>query len=245
MNPAKTALITGGAKRIGAALVEALHQQGMNIIFQYHSSNNQAQNLLNRLNRKRKNSVIGVCADLQSFNTYQTLAEAVETQFGQLDVLINNAAGFFPTPIDQAKEVDWDKLMTVNAKAPFFLVQNCHALLRKNQGCIINITDVYADKPVIDYSIYCASKAALTSLTLSMAQSYAPEIRVNAIAPGAILAPENDPQTAMQSVIDKTPLKRLGGTDAVVETALFLINNASFITGQVLNVDGGRTSIAP
>ena len=242
MKDSKTVLITGGAKRIGAALVKAFHQQGMDIVFQYYRSTEQAQALLQSLNQQRPDSAVGVCADLNIHAHYQLLCDTVDQHFGRLDVLINNASGFFPTPVDETNEEDWDQLMNVNARAPFFLSAFCKTMLSQQYGCIINITDIYADKPLYGYPVYCASKAALSSLTVSLAQSFAPEIRVNAIAPGAILAAENPGSgNSMTSLIEKTPLKRFGGEESIVETALFLATQASFITGQTISVDGGRS----
>ncbi len=243
MSVTKTALITGGAKRIGKALVETLHQQGMNIVFQYHHSENQANEILTDCNQLRPGSAISVCADLQSVETYEEIYHTVFDAFGRLDVLINNAAGFFPTPFETASQKNWHELMAVNAAAPFFLAQQCYELLKQSQGSIINITDIYADRPLKNYPIYSASKATLTNLTLSMAESFAPDIRVNAVAPGAILPVENEGLESMQTIIQKTPLQKVGGTQAIVETVLFLINDASFITGQVIKVDGGRSIV--
>lgn len=240
----KTVLITGGAKRIGAALVKAFHQQGMNILFQYHHSDQQAKRLAYSLNQKRPQSVVAVCFDLEVCENYTLLSHAVSKHFGRLDVLINNASAFFPTPVDQANEEQWNKLLNVNAKAPFFLSQCCKSMLEKHQGTIINLTDIYAEIPLADHAIYCASKAALVNITLSLASSFAPNIRVNAIAPGAILAPEGKPDHCMDELIERTPLKRLGGESAIVETALFLANQSAFITGQTISVDGGRTIIS-
>ena len=241
----KTVLITGGAKRIGAAIVRALHAQGMNIVLQYNRSQKQANQLIDSLIIERPGSVIGVQTDLALFNSYSLLSNTVKRHYGRLDVLLNNASGFYSTPVQTASEEDWTTLMSINAKAPFFLAQQCRPLLKARSGCIINITDIYADKPIADYAIYCASKAALTNLTLSMAQSMAPEIRVNAIAPGAILAPEDAGESDMQGIINRTPLNRLGGEESITQAVLFLINQANFVTGQVLNVDGGRSAVHP
>ena len=238
---AKTVLITGGARRIGAALVKAFHQQQSNVLFQYHSSASQAKELEDKLNKIRPQSVVAVCCDLEHFDSYRLLSDNVSKHFGGLDLLINNASAFFPTPNHQASEEQWNRLFDVNTKAPFFLSQYCKPLLELRQGTIINITDIYADVPLSEHAIYSASKAALASLTLSMARSFAPTIRVNAIAPGAILAPPGKSDETMTRLIEKTPLKRLGGEAAIVETALFLANNAAFITGQTIKVDGGRT----
>ncbi len=241
---AKTALITGGAKRIGAALVKAFHGQGMNVLFQYHQSDEQANELTRSLNQQRPQSVSAVCFDLEVYENYTLLRDEVNRQFGRLDVLINNASAFFPTPAGRASEDQWNILLNVNAKAPFFLSQCCRDMLSQSQGTIINITDIYANIPLAEHAIYCASKAALASITLSMAGSFAPDIRVNAIAPGAILAPEGKSDESMVELVAKTPLKRLGGEASIVETALFLCRQASFITGQTINVDGGRTILS-
>ena len=242
MNDTRTVLITGGARRIGAALVRAFHQTGMNVLFTYHHSCTQADQLVQALNQNRPDSVAGVSLDLEQIEEYPRLRKAVEQQFGRLDVLINNASAFYSTPIDTANEAQWNQLLDVNAKAPFFVSKSCRDLLAKNNGAIINLTDIYAATPLTDYAIYCASKAALTSLTLSLANEFAPQIRVNAIAPGAILAPADKTDLDMAPLIEKTPLKRLGGEAAIVETALFLASQASFITGQTINVDGGRSA---
>ena len=233
-------LITGGAKRIGAALVKALHDQGMNVLFQYHRSVEQAENLSRTLNRRRPGSVAAVCLDLAHHENYALLSEAVIQNFGTLEILINNASAFFPTPVGQNQDAThfhkldqgWNHLFDINARAPFFLSLQCQELLAQGQGSIINLTDIYAEKPLADHAIYSASKAALKNLTLALADSFAPDVRVNAIAPGAILAPEGAPGDAMAELIARTPLKRLGGETAIVEAALFLATEASFITGQ-------------
>lgn len=240
----KTALITGGARRIGAALVKAFHQKGMNVLFQYHTSADSADALIRSLNGKRPDSVAALSMDLEVHRNYQILSDEVIRHFGGLDLLVNNASAFFPTSDDQPSDKQWNHLLNVNAKAPFFISQHCKKMLKQRRGSIINITDIYAKVPLAEYAIYCASKAALANLTLSMAASFAPDIRVNAIAPGAILAPEGTSDDAMNDLIGRTPLRRLGGVASIVETALFLANQASFITGQTINVDGGRTVIA-
>ena len=241
LNEVKTVLITGGAKRIGAALVKAFHQQGMNVVFQYYRSDKQAHALAQSLNRQRPQSVVAVCFNLEVYANYNLLSEQANQHFGRLDILINNASVFFPTPVDQAGNDQWIQLFDTNAKAPFFLSRYCQQQLKQQRGSIINLTDIYAKVPLADYPIYCASKAALENLTRSLASSFAPDVRVNAIAPGAILAPEGKTDKSMTALIEKTPLQRLGGEAAIVETALFLASKASFITGQTINVDGGRS----
>ena len=242
-NQTKTVLITGGAKRIGAALVKAFHQHGMNVLFQYHNSADKAEALMQTLNQQRRQSVKAVCCDLEISENYRLLSDEVGRHFGRLDVLINNASAFFPTPMSQASEDQWNRLFNVNAKAPFFLSQCCKNMLEKHQGTIINLTDIYAEIPLAEHAIYSASKAALANITLSMATAFAPDIRVNAIAPGAIFAPEGKSNDCMAQLIAKTPLKRLGGESAIVDTALFLASQASFITGQTITVDGGRSIV--
>lgn len=249
----KTVLITGGARRIGAALVKAFHDQGMNVLFQYHRSAEQAEELTQDLNRRRPGSAASVCLDLCNYEDYPALCDAVRRHFGTLDVLINNASAFFPAPVERAGEFScdqdlvrqWNQLFDINARAPFFLSLQCQKMLSQQQGSIINLTDIYAVKPLPGHAIYCASKAALKNLTLSLAESFSPDIRVNAIAPGAILAPPGKADDSMTELIDRTPLKRLGGESSIVEAALFLANQASFITGQTINVDGGRSIIHP
>lgn len=239
----KVALITGGAKRIGASMAETLHAAGMNIVIHYHSSSEPARALQEKLNTQREHSCILIQNDLTEFNKLKSLVEESAHQMGRLDVLINNASSFFPTPLVNSSEKDWDQLFNINLKAPYFLCQVAAPHLSRHSGCIINMIDIYADRPLQDHPIYCATKAGLTSLTRSFAQSLAP-VRVNGIAPGAILWPENQQdEIAQKRLLSRTPLKRLGDPQDIANIALFLIQSAPYLTGQIINIDGGRTVI--
>ncbi len=241
----KVALITGGAKRIGACIARTLHQAGMNVVIHYHSSADTARALQKQLNEQRENSCLLIQGELTGHDKLKSMVKESVQQMGRLDVLINNASAFFPTPLKTASEKDWSRLIDTNLKAPFFLIQAAAPHLAKTQGCVINLIDIYAERPLLDHPIYCASKAGLASLTRSFAQSLAPDIRVNGLAPGAILWPEDQhDEVAQQRLLSRTPLKRLGCPQDIANAALFLIQDAPYMTGQILNFDGGR-SITP
>ena len=240
----KVVLITGGAKRIGACLVKTLHAAGMNIVIHYHTSAKPARELQKKLNHQREHSCSVIQGDLGEFHKLASLIEEAVEQMGRLDVLINNASAFFPTPLASSNEQDWDTLIDINLKAPFFLTQAAAPHLTHHQGSIINIIDIYAQRPLTGYPIYCASKAGLASLTRSFAQSLAP-VRVNGISPGAILWPEHQhDEAAQRQLLSRTPLKRPGDPQDIAQTALFLIQSASYVTGQIISIDGGR-SVTP
>ena len=238
----KVALITGGAKRIGATIARLLHQSGINLILHYNSSSDDAFLLQDELNEQRADSVLLIQGDLTDISKIKFQIRESINQMGQLDALINNASAFFPTPIASSNEDQWQRLVDTNLKAPYFITQAAAPYLKTNFGCVINITDIYAERPLSDHSIYCASKAGLVSLTKSLAKELAPEVRVNAISPGAILWPEDtSDELSQQRIISNTPLKRAGEPMDIAETVLFLLEKGNFITGQVINVDGGRT----
>ena len=238
----KVALITGGAKRIGACIAQTLHRAGMNVVIHYHSSADKARALQKQLNEQRENSCLLIHGDLTGHDKLKSIIKESVQQMGRLDVLINNASAFFPTPLKSASEKDWNRLFEANLKAPFFLTQAAAPHLARQNGCIINLIDIYAERPLENHPIYCASKAGLVSLTRSFAQSLAPDIRVNGLAPGAILWPEDQhDEVAQQRLLSRTPLKRLGSPQDIANAALFLIRDAPYITGQILNIDGGRT----
>ena len=240
----KVALITGGAKRIGACLSRTLHAAGMNVVVHYHSSLDAARALKEELNAKRKNSCILIQCELTAYNKLKPLVDESARQMGRLDVLVNNASAFFPTPVGDTNAHHWNTLLDTNLKAPFFLTQAAAQHLKKHHGCVINLIDIYAERPLADHAAYCASKAGLASLTRSFAQSLAPDVRVNGIAPGAILWPENQhDEVAQKRLISRTPLKHAGQPKDIADTALFLIKDAPYISGQILMVDGGRTII--
>ena len=241
----KVALVTGGGRRIGAEIARRLHAEGMRLVLHYHSSDQDARTLQETLNDVRPDSVVLIKGDLLDNHKITHLAQQSTEVFARLDALVNNASTFFPTPIGNTSEEDWSNLFGTNLKAPFFLAQATAAELKKNHGAIVNIADVYGQRPLKNHSVYSAAKAGLIMLTRALARELAPEVRVNAIAPGAILWPENgQDEVALQRLISRTPLKRLGTPREIADTVLFLIKDAGFISGQVIPVDGGR-SIMP
>ena len=238
----KVALITGGAHRIGAAIARMLHAQGMKLVIHYHTSEKAAHALQEELHRNRPESVMLVRGDL---NNGERLArnlvfETVES-FDRLDVVVNNASRFYPTAVGESTESQWDDIMGTNLKAPYFLAQVAAPHLKKTAGCIVNIADIYGERPLIGYLIYSVAKAGVIMLTKSLARELGPEIRVNAISPGVILWPESDlDEMSKQRIISRTPLKRSGDPEDVARAVLFLVRDAGYTTGQVLAVDGGR-----
>ncbi|MBT5227084.1 MAG: pteridine reductase [Proteobacteria bacterium] len=238
----KVALITGGARRIGAAIARTLHAEGMNLIIHYRNSGGNAKTLADELNQHRSGSVALAKADLEKTEDCSRLAQQAIDTFGRIHALINNASAFFPTPLGEISQKHWETLLGVNLKAPFFLSQACAEALTSTQGAIINLTDIYAKRPLPKHLVYSVSKAGLVALTHSLAQELGPDVRVNAIAPGAILWPESgDTQENQEEIIRRTPLGRLGDPGDIAGTVLFLLRDAPFITGQVINVDGGRS----
>lgn len=239
----KVALITGGARRVGATIAQTLHAKGMNIIIHYHHSSKEAENLINYLNDARDGSAFGIQGDLSSCSTISQISENAFKKWGRLDVLINNASCFYPTPIDEMSEEDWEDLINTNLKAPLFLSKHCAPFLEKTQGCIINMSDIHAEKPLRKYLIYSLSKAGLNMLTKSLAKELSPTVRVNAIAPGAVCWPENKnalTESQKEKIIQKSLLKRAGAPEDVAKAVSFFVFDAPYITGQILRVDGGR-----
>ncbi len=240
----KVVLITGGAKRVGAAICRKLHAHGARIIIHYRNSREEADNLQAELNQKRPGSVALVQADLLDTDLLPDLIDKVTRRFGQLDVLINNASSFFPTPLNECTTDAWDDLIGSNLKAPLFLSQAAAPYLTAQQGCVINIIDIHAERPLKQYVIYNTAKGGLLSLTKSLAVEFSPAVRVNGISPGPILWPEDGEwkdEAARQQIIASTLLKRTGEPDDIAKTALFLITDAPYITGQIISVDGGRS----
>jgi len=214
----------------------------MNIVLHYRRSGTQARELMEHLNRQRPNSVSLAQAELLNTGELGRLLTKARERWGRLDVLINNASSFYPTPVGRITERDWDDLIGTNLKAPLFLAQAAAAHLKAHAGCIINIADIHAERPLKGYLLYSIAKAGLVMLTKFLARELGPEVRVNAIAPGAILWPEIEDYEAMhQEIIERTALKRQGSPDDIARTALFLIRNADYITGQTIAVEGGRT----
>lgn len=242
-NDSPVALVTGGARRIGAAICETLHDNGFAIIIHCHHSIDAANALALKLNQRRPNSATILIADLNDSAQVQQLAQNAFSAWGRVDALINNASSFFPTPLNQATPEHWDNLINSNLKAPFFLSQTLHSELARSGGCIINICDIFGLRPMQGHSIYSIAKAGNAMLTQSLALEMAPNVRVNGVAPGAILWPENasGQEVPEPAKLKKIPLGRLGGSEAVANTVLFLIKHAPYITGQIIAVDGGRT----
>lgn len=234
-------LITGAAHRIGATTAKLLHENGMNIVLHYRGSREQAQAVQKELNDKRENSVILIQADLHITNGLSTLIDESVKAWGRLDALINNASSFYPTEIGKATEDQWDDLIGSNLKAPFFLSQAAAPHLKKSKGCIINIVDIHAERPLKKFPIYSMAKAGLAMMTKSLACELGPEIRVNGVAPGAILWPENLDEVAKQRIVSRTFLKRQGEPNDISKTILYLIKDAGYVTGQIIAVDGGRS----
>ncbi len=242
MNSPKVVMITGAARRIGAQLVRYLHQSGMDIILHYRNSRKDALTLAEDLTAKRSNSVKLLQGDLKEYANIPVLAKQAVSLFGHIDVLINNASSFFPTNLGEVDEDVWEDLIGVNLKAPFFLIQAVAPYLKASQGCIINIVDIHGDRPLKRYPVYSVAKAGLAMLTKSMARELAPGVRVNGIAPGAIMWPEAEHYESLhQEIISRTALKREGDPKDIADAALFLINQANYVTGQIIAVDGGRT----
>lgn len=240
----KTVLITGGAKRVGAVICRELHAHGANLMIHYNTSTADARALQAELNLQRANSVAIIQGDLLNIAIIANLVHETVNQFGQLDVLINNASSYYSTEIGHITEENWHDLVGSNLKAPMFLAQAAASELRKNRGCIVNITDMHIERPKKGYVVYSVAKAGLVTLTKSLAHELSPEVRVNAVAPGPVQWPENNPQfdeVYRQRVINQTLLKKIGNPQDIAKAVKFLVADAPFITGHVLAVDGGRS----
>ncbi len=239
----RVVLITGGAKRLGAATVRALHAAGASIVVHYHQSREAAERLVAELNAQRAGSAHAVGANLLDTDALPGLVSAALERYGRLDVLVNNASSFYPTPVGEITAAQFDDLIGTNLRAPLFLAQAAAPALRATQGLVINMADIHGQRPLKDYPVYSAAKAALVMLTRSLARELGPEVRVNAIAPGPVLWPEQPLDDALKAeIVGKTALKRSGSPDDIARTALFLATSAPFITGQVIAVDGGRSA---
>lgn len=240
----KVIFITGSAKRLGASTARYLHELGANIVLHCNQSVIEAQDLLDELNSNRANSSKLVVADFCDRQALLAAGQQAIAAFGRIDVLINNASAFYPTPLGTIDEQQWNELVCSNMQAPLYLSQLLQQQLITNQGVVINIADIHADRPLKDHTVYCMAKAALVSMTKSLANEMAPKVRVNAVAPGAILWPSS--QLSKQdkiSILEQIPLARLG-TERDIASAIAFLINASYITGQVLTVDGGRSIAA-
>jgi pteridine reductase len=236
------ALITGAGKRIGACVARLLHAHGMNIAIHYRGSAVDADSLAAELNGARAESAITVQADLRDTAGLKVLVAEVVERAGRLDLLLNNASTFYPTPLAEVTEEHWDDLLGTNLKAPLFLSQAAAPHLEKSGGCIINIVDIHARRPLSNHPVYGPAKAGLAMLTRSLAKDLAPAVRVNGVSPGAILWPADGmPEKTEQAIIRQVPLKRTGEPDDIAKAILFLVKDAPYITGQIIAVDGGRS----
>ena len=235
-------LITGAARRIGAAVVRRLHAEGFDIALHYHRSTVEAQALAAELNAVRADSMLTLSADLADDARLATMVDEAARWHGRLDALVNNASSFHATPVGSIDGAAWDGLFASNARAPLFLSQAAAPHLAARQGAIVNMVDIYAERPLREHTVYGMAKAALVAMTQSLAIELAPQVRVNAIAPGAILWPENGKDyTERDAMIAATPLKRCGEPEDIASTVLWLLRDAKFVTGQVIRVDGGRS----
>ena len=235
-------LVTGAARRIGAAIVTRLHDHGARVAIHYRGSAEAAKRPRDELNATRDNSAIALQADLLQIDKLPILVDAVTDWSGRLDGLINNASSFYPTPMGSIDESQWDQLIGSNLKAPLFLSQAAVKALRASRGSIVNIVDIHAQRPLRDHLVYGLAKAGLAMLTRSLAKDLAPEIRVNGVSPGAILWPEQGMTDAKQlDILRQIPLKRAGEPQHIADAVLFLIKHANYVTGQIITVDGGRS----
>lgn len=241
----KVALVTGGGRRVGAAIVRKLHGAGASVVIHYHRSAAEAQALAAELNATRPSSVTPLGGDLTNLTVIASLVEATIARHGHLDVLVNNASTFYPTPVGEITEAHWNDLMGTNLKAPLFLSQAAAPHLKAREGLILNIADIHGQRPLRYHTVYSPAKAGLIMLTQSLARELAPQVRVNAIAPGPVEFPEKGLTEEMkQVIIDKTLLKRRGSPDDIARAAMFFVAEAPYVTGQILAVDGGRSANA-
>jgi len=237
----KVALVTGSARRIGAGIARHLHAHGYRVAVHANQSLEELQSLAFDLESERAGSVLAVQADLRDLSELPDMVEQVVSHFGRLDALVNNASNFYPTPLGQITPEQWDDLFAVNARAPLFLAQAAAPHLVRQRGAIVNLTDLHATQPLREHPVYSSAKAALEMVTRSLALELAPHVRVNAIAPGAILWPEQGKsEAAKQKLMERTPLDRLGTPHEIASAVRWLLDDAGYITGQTLRLDGGR-----
>lgn len=240
----KVVLVTGGAKRVGAAICRRLNAAGAQLAVHYRSSEQEALALQNELNALRPKSAAIFQADLLDQSALPQLVHKVIKKFGRLDALVNNASSFYATPLAEVDEQQWNDLLGTNLRAPLFLAQAAADELRRRHGAIVNIADIHAERPLRGHLLYSVAKAGLVALTRGLAQEMAPQVRVNAVAPGVIIWPEGEAwldEEQRRKIVAHTLLKREGGPDDVARTVQFLLNDSPYITGQVIAVDGGRS----
>ena len=240
--PNKCALVTGAARRIGAAIAARLHESGANVAIHYRGSEREARELRDRLNSTRDNSAEIFKADLNDHQQLESLVQAVERWSGGIDTLINNASSFYPTPLGSITPDQWDDLTGSNLKVPLFLSQAALPMLKKAGGCIVNIVDIHAQRPLRDHAVYGAAKAGLAMLTRSLAKDMAPDVRVNGVAPGAIMWPEDGMSGGSKDkILRQIPLGHQGQAKDIADAVLYLVRDAAYVTGQIIVVDGGRS----
>jgi len=239
----KVVLVTGGAKRVGAAIARRLHRGGANLMLHYRGSEREAKALREELNAARGNSVALVQADLLDIQGLPEIVRNTVNRFDRLDALVNNASAFFPTPVGEMTPANWESLIGANLRAPLFLSQAAAPHLKKTGGAIVNITDIHAERPLKNYVIYSIAKTGLAGLTRSLARELAPEVRVNGVAPGAIVWPEDGSwdDLTRQRIVSHTLLRRTGEPDDIARAVYYLIAEAPYVTGQIIAVDGGRS----
>lgn len=238
----KNVLITGAAKRIGATCARLLHSEGCNVFLHYRASADEALQLCNELNAIRANSATIYAADLLKLSELTALANEAQQAWGGIDVLVNNASAFYPTPLLETTEAQWDELLGSNLKAPFFLATALAESLASRQGCIVNIIDIHAERGLKNYAVYCIAKAGLATMTKVLAKEFGAAIRVNGVSPGAILWPDHElSEPEKQEILQRVALGRRGDAADIAKAVLFLIKDANYMTGQILTVDGGRS----
>lgn len=237
----KVALITGAARRVGATIARQLHQRGYKLILHYRHSSNDAAALATELNDQREDSVRLLSADLTDMDAVAKLGEQAKACWGHIDLLVNNASSFYPTPVADSTQQQWDDLINSNLRAPYFLCAALSDSLKARKGCIINLIDIHAQRGLPDHPIYSIAKAGLQMMTMSLAKELAPDIRVNGVSPGAILWPEADiSDAAKQAILDKTLLQRTGSASDLADAVVYL-STANYVTGQILAIDGGKS----
>jgi pteridine reductase len=235
-------LVTGAGKRVGAVIARTLHAAGYDLALHYRHSAAEAELLATSLERQRSGSTYTVQGELADIDALPAVVQRVLGRFGRLDALVNNASAFYPTPVGTATPAQWNDLFASNAQAPFFLAQAATPALREARGAIVNLVDIYAERPLADHPVYCMAKAALAAMTRSLALDLGPDVRVNGVAPGAVMWPsDGKPYDDQQAMLARTPLQRAGSPDDVAGAVLWLLRDAPFVTGQIIRVDGGRT----
>ncbi|MGO4504278.1 MULTISPECIES: pteridine reductase [unclassified Dyella] len=236
------ALITGAGKRVGAVIARTLHAAGYDLALHYRHSAADAELLAASLERQRSNSTCIVQAELADLGALPGVVQRALDRFGRLDALVNNASAFYPTPVGTATPAQWNELFASNAQAPFFLAQAATPALRAARGAIVNLVDIYAERPLANHPVYCMAKAALEAMTRSLALDLGPDVRVNGVAPGAVMWPsDGKAYDDQQAMLARTPLQRAGSPEDVAGAVLWLLRDAPFVTGQIIRVDGGRT----